>query len=812
MKVKHRIYLQIFFLSCTFCIYCPPPPPPPLPGQLANQTLAQLMQVFGTSSALNNNSTTSGLALSMLSTTNAPSVISSNPTITTNAKMPSSSATGTTANGTKPSSASSVAQVSSLLSNQNSSLTTRANLALNRYTTAKGTPVKITPSNKYQMSQGAIALNQSFMTNFTGSTALQMPPLTFPDKNVAQAYSDFATALQSVPGFIMMFKKLHITALHELYLYLTGIYATLNLLNIADLKTYMVLEKTLGLNKKTLIISYMVDLIASQLTSTLQGCMPGMPQQVAIQAGIAAISNQGGNNINMLVLDMEQTVLGLLGMDPLTPTQVATLVSSLTSSANAQLIASNNTINQTDYQAALKIVSSSNINFVQQLSESQAEALMEAINTISDGIANAQQIASVQNIVNQLQAPNQAPVLSANDTQFFQQIVSQIAYGKPFSQVYSTVQSLAQKINTISATPLTAVECSTLISVISYLSLLFEQQLSSLTVSAIGQLNIKNPTQAVLSVGQQIKLQITASSMLTGSSPVQLISLNQNDRILLSQAFQIFSQNCPAGLTASQSSFSAIAQLLAQSAVDQKSLSSSQASALQAVLSYLNQFTFSSTTLAQAENAFSAADQTVIGQAITQINSASFTSFNQLSASQQQLVLAAFQQLDAVVQTRSALHTQDAALLQGLLQEDNTAIVSALNSLSMADYQNLSYLYDYLKGLQSAQTSISTMNTVYKSQTPSPIATLQTIFTPAKTGSTGESFIDLINQLNQQNNANSVIQQVIASLTPDQLTMYQAIAASLQKATIMQMSSLTSAQQQLFLSFFQPYLTSLQSS
>ena len=196
-----------------------------------------------------------------------------------------------------------------------------------RFTSMGGTPQKIKPSNKYRPPQAATATSKASLASFTqvyneAKTTGQL----FNDATIAAAYTDFMNALEQVPSFIPLFRRLHIVALHQIYLHLVGIYATLNMTYLSDLKTYMVLEKKYGLNKKTLIINHLVNVIQAQLSQALQTLFPGIPQTHAIKGGMTALQHDHMSNPDMLVLDLEKSVLAVLKVAPLSNAQAGQII------------------------------------------------------------------------------------------------------------------------------------------------------------------------------------------------------------------------------------------------------------------------------------------------------------------------------------------------------------------------------------------------------------------------------------------------------------------------------------------------------
>ena len=786
-------------------MYATPPLPPALPATLANQSISQLLTLFSSP-----NSQQSGFMNSLLATTARLTAINtqnkSSSSLVNSSNFTSSILASTPSTASTPNSAASLVNV---LNNSNISLQQKARLAFSNHTNPDGSAVKITPKNQYQMSAVSQSLNKNFASNFTGSRAIQLPKLTFNDATTTQAYNNFVTALEDEPKFISMFKKIHITALHQLYQYLVGISATLNLMNINDLKTYIILESQLGINKKTLILGHLVDLLQSQLTQTIQGIMPGMPDQVAIRAGMSALHNQGSNNLNMFTLDMEQSVVTILGMDLLTQDQVALIVKTLTIPSNATLIQSNPDIHQSDYQAALKIMSPSNADFVQKLTTPQSDALFEALMTISAGVTHAQTVQSLKNILNQLENPTTAQPLSSADYQYFKTMINQIAYGIPLQDIVTITQSLAKKITTKSSVPFTSAEFDQLKSSLAYITSIFEEKLSEYSTQIVMMLGALNQENMVLSVSQQIALQSIAQEMLDTKNPLTLSTLNETDRGLFARALTIFGQNPPDTLVTYASQYKTLGGQLTTNIVDQKTLSSDQTKALEAVLQYLGSFVFSPTTLTEAENSFSTSDQTIIQQAFDAINSPTFTSFATFDKPTQKLILQTVQKFDTILQTRLQIDTFDASSLNGIFGETGTLNSAVSAGMTMDDYDSLSTIYEYIRTTQGLTGTLSgsSLASIYASQKPSPYDTLVKMFSVSSV-SGQSSYLDFLLGVSQQNNTSTVIQQVVKNLSASDLQAYKDIASKFQSVSF-KLSSLNTSEIQLLTNFFQPLETAM---
>ncbi len=801
MNIKVSIFTKYLICFTFLTLYAEPPAPPTLPSSLANQSISQLIALFGNKSNQNLNN----FIPTLLQTTSRLSAINAKKQAASPLHLKSTSATVSSGENTGE-----AASLVKILDNKNTSIAAKANLMFNSTTNADGSPRKVTQKNQYDMPAASQALNKSFSSNFTGDLNLQLPELSFNNPAITKAYNDFVLALQENPNFLSMFKKIHITTLHQLYQYLIGIYATLNLMNINDLKTYIILEKQLGLNKKTLILSHLVEIIQKQLTQTIQGIMPGMPDQVAIRAGISALKNQGANNLNMFTLDMEESVLTILGMNALTEDQVALIVKVLNTQESIDIITNNKNIDISLYQEALKIMSPSNAHFVQELNPDQADALFEALNSISFGVANAQELQSVQNIINQLNAPNNTDEkISVSDQAYFTDKITEIAYGVPLIETIETTNNIIKKIMETSSTPFSNKEFNGLKNILAYITSLFEKNLTNMIVQVIALLGEVNPSNLELSVSQKIDLQILANEMLASKQDVQLLSLNKSDRVLLGTALKIISANPPTTeMQKINSELNEIAsQLLTGNIVT--TMRTSQTDALKQALNYFKTFKFTPTTLNDAVQDFSAADQIVIEKAFTTLNNPDFTSFEVFDKATQKLILNAVQELDAILNTRLKLSVTDAAPLTGLLGDGQETATFLTSNLSMDDYGSLATVYEYLTSKKDG-ISASDLATVFANQNPAPYESLKKIFSTSSNPET-PTYRDYLNGINQQNILGSATQQVVESLSANDLSIYKNFANKIQNNAF-NFSTLNTNEIKLLLSFFEPLKTALTDS
>lgn len=753
MRMRQIAFLIVLPIIFMHLIHTDPPPPPPLPGELASQTIEQLLQLFNKGGANNLNTK----MMSLFTTTVAKKSLTVAPkaTITTQTSAPT-----TTAGSTQ--------SVLSMLNNPKLSDTAKANLIFTTHTNADGSARKVTAKTQYAISPAVSALNKSFMSNFTGSNEVTLPDLTFSNAATTQAYKEFAQALVAVPSFLSIFKKIHTLALHEIYLYLISMYATLNLMNINDFKSYVILENTFGLNKKTLIISHLVNLIEAQLTQTIQGIMPGMPKEVAIRGGMTVLNNQGASNLDMLLLDMEKTVLATIGMNPLSAEQVNLIIKTLTKDSNAQLIANNQDIDQQEYQDALTVMKKSQEKFVQELTTAQADALIEALFTISSGASSAQKIATMQNIIKTLNDPAQALIVSAQDLYLFKDVVEQIAYGIPFKTIEEAFTSISKKLTSGGSESLSSSESACLDSIISYILKQSESNLGSTIEYCFGKLAALNSQHQTLMLSQKIDLQQITSSLISDGTAL-ITKLKKTDRLIVAQACTVFSKNQPPELPKSTDLYAALGKKLQDDNVNNASLTSQENTLLLQVCKYLAAFT-------PTETQYTADDQAILTEIFSLVDATDLDQnpFKDLSENKRSAAFQALKKLDAITYTRFMVHDTQAAIFEGVIQEDEAAIEDILLSLDISSYESLANFYEYRKTKPTA--SFAESDAYFKSKNFSPSALCKMIFL-ASTQADKVSYFDIITSLaKKQVGDQSVVQQIIQKLSPETSALYKGIA------------------------------------
>lgn len=173
----------------------------------------------------------------------------------------------------------------------------------------KPLPPVVNAATKTGMSMGAqIGSTLSSVSYFRTQDAPFHPASSqlFPQANdLAQKLSAFLTSIDSEHYFLVFFSQIHLLILHEIYVYLTKIYTVFNMSHIDTVSQYVTKEQTEALNKKTLIINYLMDIIEAQSNGAILARFPTLPKNIATYAGNALMQNDYGADLNLLLDESE---------------------------------------------------------------------------------------------------------------------------------------------------------------------------------------------------------------------------------------------------------------------------------------------------------------------------------------------------------------------------------------------------------------------------------------------------------------------------------------------------------------------------
>lgn len=122
--------------------------------------------------------------------------------------------------------------------------------------------------------------------------------------DVAQKFNAMIQAIKTNPDLIEFFRKIHITSLNSVYVYMMQIYTNFNLTNpgaiqdtettTADVTKYLQNEALYATSKKKLIINHFVNLIQAQFSASIISYVPTTPPDMAVSLGKIFINNDGG--------------------------------------------------------------------------------------------------------------------------------------------------------------------------------------------------------------------------------------------------------------------------------------------------------------------------------------------------------------------------------------------------------------------------------------------------------------------------------------------------------------------------------------
>ncbi len=689
--------------------------------------------------------------------------------------------------------------IATILANPNATLAQKSNAAFTTNTSVGGAALKITPKTKLQTTALGNALGNLTNISFTQvQQELKKPtgPLFPHHPQLETAYTNFMNAMHETPSFLPLFKKIHITALHQIYLYLTGIYTALNMTHIDDVKSYMITEKQYALNKKTLIINHMLALVMAQLNQSLRALLPGIPENYALNAGMACVQSDKISDPNIFILDMEQSVLAVLGLEKLEPSQITATYLALKKYIPLLAIPESPALT-----AAMQALGTTSFS-AKHLSQEEAHALDQALNHIIAYCMQQQTLTNFQTLADSCAHPAQAQP-SSQDMQRIQKFISKLVFGQELKEVIEFCRTFSKLLTLSPSTKLTLEQIQKLKSSISYILERYEtastQQLSQI-IQLLGQLN---PSYQVLSPSQSCALKTLATSMLSPTHPLMLEHISTKDRSLLAYGLLIASNQSGAA----QSDASLLQNLavnLKKHPMTEESLSASQKTILQKTLTTFASYQLqplSSTAfqkqaqqrLATLKPSLSETEQeSIITQALQTINSGKFTSFDQLTQTEQIVLLELFQLVDQVLETQRSYNQKNATALSHLFADDTSSQNALFLSISSSQYETLNAIGSLL-----AQTTTSlSVGDLLQVSPPStlsattswmnPQTALLTLFAtpgtthnkPTKsTGQTakGTSYYSLLLSMQKEHFSDPVILKIIYGLNAAEINEYKAL-------------------------------------
>lgn len=150
--------------------------------------------------------------------------------------------------------------------------------------------------------------------------------------------------------FVPLFRKIQFMVLNDLYIYLTALYSTFNMTHADDEPSYLAQEPQQALNKKSLIVGHLLNVIQGQMYYICSTQQPLMPKQLGLKGGALLIQQDASVDPTFLLKDFSQPLFS----GDLTPGNP--------NYANQQQAHATFTKTQSDYLTALK----QTINFFTQ--------------------------------------------------------------------------------------------------------------------------------------------------------------------------------------------------------------------------------------------------------------------------------------------------------------------------------------------------------------------------------------------------------------------------------------------------------------
>ncbi len=617
--------------------------------------------------------------------------------------------------------------------------------------------VQVTPLTKHSLPVANSLTSQSASLSVTQkkNVVTMNQGLFSSNSSLAPLYQALMTSLQGNASFVPIFTRFHIVALHQLYQHLMGIYVALTMTHIDDLQTYLTMESIYALNKKTLIVQHFIELIEAQLNQALQALMPGMPQQYATIAGPAALNNDSQSKLEILLVDMEDVACASINIAPISIPEWQEVLAALTSSANIQYLSS---LYQPTLQSIITklntyIATNSSLpsgttppTFLSQLtcattpvtsatpsSElSERDVLVDALELLTRNFAFNQQLTDLSYLVGAVAAtPVPSAPLTYSQSALLTSVVSTLAFSGELEAIMNALLRIQAQLQSSSPQSLASADQSTLLGIIAFSLLHFEQQsvnaaayLSGALVSLIqSQIQTLSPAQVTefaalnqLTEFQQAYLQTLAVSLLADTN--QLGNLVQSDRIVLANGCIWLAANPPTvlpplsavtlqllGLTATPptldtATLGALGSALLQNPIPESALTNAQEIVYQQALLIFQSYVVVPYSIAQATADMNTLYSTSAQQA--ELNSLTavldqgvggVAALQTLTVDQQIMALTVFQALGKAYQSSMLMHQSQALSISNLLQSQTNAVTLVYNALSYDQYNELASIY-----------------------------------------------------------------------------------------------------------------------
>lgn len=427
-----------------------------------------------------------------------------------------------------------------VITSPNASVSEKGSVIANRHTT---------PGQYIQGKQTAGALQMTFqnkkdsppLAHLTSSLSqstyvavkqtANMKQGLFSDGTLSQLYGNLVSAMENTKGFLPIFNKLHIETLHQIYEYLIGIYTALNMTHIDDLESYITLESLYGMNKKTLIINRLIDVIEAQLNQALRALMPKLPENTATHIGMSATKLSAGTRTDLLMVDMERVVFSTFGLQlGITADQWQSVYNQLNTAVNqtnnnyltslqeplkqilikineylttsmllpqsssplslGATVGSSSSVSISgyptpvpsalSYQTTITKAASSGkllpfLSLFKQLSSDEHTVLIDALDLVTAHLSQNQQLLDATSLEAKLQATTSVDPLTVGEYNILVNIVRNVGFAAPVNTDIKAIQAIFPDLASASPTALSPEDRTVLNGVIAYLALEYEK-------------------------------------------------------------------------------------------------------------------------------------------------------------------------------------------------------------------------------------------------------------------------------------------------------------------------------------------------
>lgn len=167
-------------------------------------------------------------------------------------------------------------------------------------------PVKQTMANKYDTTFPISYIAKGVQSQLA-HTQVSHPGGGMLPGGIGGSLDSFLANIKQTPGFLPYFQKIKILVLQNIYAYLMKVYTNFNMQHPATLKDYVTQESQYGVNKKTLVINHLVNVIEAQTNGYITQIFPGITKDKASWTGNFLMQHDC-TDLNSLLIDIEKNV------------------------------------------------------------------------------------------------------------------------------------------------------------------------------------------------------------------------------------------------------------------------------------------------------------------------------------------------------------------------------------------------------------------------------------------------------------------------------------------------------------------------